>query len=237
MYLCSLKSTSIKMNKKTKFLASMIALLIVATMFSSCATTYTASGTNVSKIDELAFIEPRSLMYYFSPESGYLDSSLVVGSEQLITEIITSNRYPFTDPVAADYEGKGASIANWIDRFSDLESSDIPRLKVPKALTDLIKSTGHRYGIVVHAYGYIKSNELYDQEKLEELVGNIIRTVFDEPKRYTAGDQAGNALYTAVIDTQTDRVIYFNSVLSNADHPLSRRNVGSQMKSLLKKFD
>ena len=225
------------MSKSKKLLLAIVGILFTAAMFSSCATTYTASGTNVSKIDELAFIEPRSLMYYFSPESGYLDSSLVVGSEELITEIITSSRYPFTDPVAADYEGKGASIANWIDRFSDLESSDIPRLKVPKALTELIKSTGHRYGIVVHAYGYIKSNELYDQEKLEELVGNIIRTVFDEPKRYTAGDQVGNALYTAVIDTQTDRVIYFNSVLSNADHPLSRRNVGSQMKSLLRKFD
>ena len=225
------------MSKSKKLLLAIVGILFTAAMFSSCATTYTASGTNVSKIGELAFIEPRSLMYYFSPESGYLDSSLVVGSEQLITEIITSNRYPFTDPVAADYEGEGASIAKWIDRFSDLESSDIPRLKVPKALTELIKSTGHRYGIVVHAYGYIKSNELYDQEKLEELVGNIIRTVFDEPKRYTAGDQAGNALYTAVIDTQTDQVIYFNSVLSNADHPLSRRNVGSQMKSLLKKFD
>jgi hypothetical protein len=225
------------MKKSKRILVSILGILFVATMFSSCATTYTASGTNVSKIDELAFIEPRSLIYYFSPESGYLDSSLVAGSEELITEIITSNRYPFTDPVAADYEGKGASIAKWIDSFSDLESSDIPRLKVPKALTELIKSTGHRYGIVVHAYGYIKSNELYDQEKLEELVGNIIRTVFDEPKRYTAGDQVGNALYTAVIDTQTDRVIYFNSVLSNADHPLSRRNVGSQMKSLLRKFD
>ena len=225
------------MNKSKKILLAIVGFLFTATMLSSCATTYTAKGTNVSKIDELAFIEPRSLIYYFSPESGYLDSSLVAGSEELITEIITSNRYPFTDPVAVDYDGKGASIAKWIDSFSDLESSDIPRLKVPKALTELIKSTGHRYGIVVHAYGYIKSNELYDQEKLEELVGNIIRTVFDEPKRYTAGDQAGNALYTAVIDTQTDQVIYFNSVLSNADHPLSRRNVGSQMKSLLKKFD
>ena len=225
------------MKKSKRILVSILGIMLVATLFSSCATTYTASGTNVSKIDELAFIEPRSLMYYFSPESGYLDSSLVVGYEEVITEIITSNRYPFTDPVAADYEGEGASIAKWIDSFSDLESSDIPRLKVPKALTELIKSTRHRYGIVVHAYGYIKSNELYDQEKLEELVGNIIRTVFDEPKRYTAGDQAGNALYTAVIDTQTDRVIYFNSVLSNADHPLSRRNVGSQMKRLLKKFD
>lgn len=226
------------MNKSKRILVSILGILLVAVMFSSCGTTYTASGTNVSKIDELAFIEPKSLIYYFdSPKSGYPDSSLVVASEQLITEIITSNRYPFTDPVAADYKGEGASIAKWIDRFSDLESSDIKNLKVPKALTELIKSTGHRYGIVVHAYGYIMSNELYDQKKLEELVGNIIRTVFDEPKRYTAGDQVGNALYTAVIDTQTDRVIYFNSVLSNADHPLSRRDVNNQMKSLLRKFN
>ena len=226
------------MNKSKRILVSILGILLAVTMFSSCGATYTASGTNVSKIDELAFIEPKSLIYYFdSPKSGYLDSSLVVASEQLVTDIITSNRSPFTDPGAADYKGEGASIAKWIDRFSDLESSDIKNLRVPKALTELIKSTGHRYGIVVHAYGYIKSNELYDQEKLEELVGNIIRTVFDEPKRYTAGDQVGNALYTAVIDTQTDRVIYFNSVLSNADHPLSRRDVGNQMKSLLKKFN
>ena len=226
------------MNKNKKLLLALAGILITATMLTSCGVTYSASGTNVSKIDELAFIEPKSLIYYFdSPKSGYLDSSLVAASEQLIADIITSSRYPFTDPVAADYTGEGASIAKWIDRFSDLESSDIKNLRVPKALTELIKSTGHRYGIVVHAYGYIKSNETYDQEKLEELVGNIIRTVFDEPKRYTAGDQTGNALYTAVIDTQTDRVIYFHSVLSNADHPLSRRDVGNQMKSLLKKFN
>ena len=226
------------MNKKRRILVSMAGILLVASMLSSCGTTYSASGTNVSKIDEFALIEPKSIVLYFdSPNSGYRDSSLTAGSEQLLTDIITSSRYPFTDPVPADYNGEGASIAKWIDAFSDLRSSDIPRLRVPKALTDLIKSTGHRYGIVVHAYGYIESNEAYNQEKLEEFVGNVVRTLFDEPKRYTAGDQVGNAVYTAVIDTQTDRVIYFNSVLSNADHPLSRRDVGAQMSSLLKKFE
>ena len=130
----------------------MARILLVASMLSSCGTTYSASGTNVSKIDEFALIEPKSIVLYFdSPNSGYRDSSLTAGSEQLLTDIITSSRYPFTDPVPADYNGEGASIAKWIDAFSDLRSSDIPRLRVPKALTDLIKSTGHRYGIVVHA--------------------------------------------------------------------------------------
>ena len=226
------------MNKSKRFFVSILGILLIATMFSSCGATYTASGTNVSKIDELALIEPMSIMiYYDKPNSGYRDPSLASASEQLLTDLLTTNRYPFTDPVSADYEGKGAPIAKWFGTFPDLESSDIKHLRVPKALTELIKSTGHRYGIVVHAYGYIMSNELYDQKKLEELVGNIIRTVFDEPKRYTAGDQVGNALYTAVIDTQTDRVVYFNSILSNADHPLSRRDVNNQMKSLLRKFN
>ena len=179
---------------------SIAGILLAAIMFSSCATTYTASGTNVSKINELTLIEPRSyIIYYDSPKTGYRDASLT-------------------------------------STFVELESSDIKNLKVPKALTELIKSTNHRYGIVVHAYGFIQSNEAYDKAKMAELVGNVIRTIFDEPKRYTAGDQVGNALYTAVIDTQTNRVVYFNSVLSNADHPLSRRDVNNQLKSLLKKF-
>lgn len=217
---------------------SVAGILLIAVMFSSCGATYTASGTNVSKIDELALIEPRSIILYFdTPKSGHRDASLTSASEQLVTEIITSNRYPFTDPVPADYNGEGASIAKWIDVFSDLESSDIKNLKVPKALSDLIKSTDHRYGIVIHAYGYIESDEVYDQKKMAELVGNAIRTIFDEPKQYTAGDQVGNALYAAVIDTQTNRVVYFNSILSNADHPLSRRDVSNQMKSLLRKFN
>ena len=169
------------MDKSKRVFVSILGILLIATMFSSCGATYTASGTNVSKIDELALIEPMSIMiYYDKPNSGYRDPSLATASEQLLTDLLTTNRYPFTDPVPADYEGEGAPIAKWIGTFPDLESSDIKHLRVPKALTELIKSTGHRYGIVVHAYGYIMSNELYDQKKLEELVGNIIRTVFDD---------------------------------------------------------
>ena len=50
------------MNKNKKFLVLIAGILLAATMLTSCGTTYTASGTNVSKIDELAFIEPKSLI-------------------------------------------------------------------------------------------------------------------------------------------------------------------------------
>ena len=120
------------MNKSKRFFVSILGILLIATMFSSCGATYTASGTNVSKIDELALIEPMSIMiYYDKPNSGYRDPSLATASEQLLTDLLTTNRYPFTDPVPADYEGEGAPIAKWIGTFPDLESSDIKHLRVP----------------------------------------------------------------------------------------------------------
>lgn len=54
---------------------------------------------------------------------------------------------------------------------------------------------------------------------------------------YDAPNQVGNALYTAVVDAETDTIVYFNSILSNADHPLDRGDVGKQMNKLLKKFE
>ncbi len=76
-----------------------------------------------------------------------------------------------------------------------------------------------------------------DKERMAELVGNIIRAVFNETPRYSFNDQYGNALYAAVVDTQTDRVVYYSRVLSNADHPLNRGCVSEQMKKLLRDFE
>lgn len=141
-------------------------ILLAAIMFSSCGATYTASGTNVSKIDELALIEPHSIIFYYdNPKTGYSEASLTSASEELLTELITSTNYPFTDPVSADYGGEGAPIAKWIETFADLESSDIKNLRVPKALTELIKSTNHRYGIVVHAHGLSKATKRTIKQK------------------------------------------------------------------------
>lgn len=226
------------MKKIASFCLSLAGILLAAIAVSSCGASYAAGGVNVSKIDELALIQPKSLIdYYDAPGHGYVEPSLSTASEQLLTDLLTSRRYPFTDPVPVDYKGDGAAIGKWIDSFVDLESSDISRLRVPKGLSELIKSTGHRYGIVVHAHGYIESLETYNQERLTEFVDAVVSAVFDLTKTYHASEQAGNALYTAVVDAETNSIIYYNSVLSNADFPLDRKDVGGQMDNLLRKFD
>ena len=226
------------MKKIVSFWLSLTGILLAAVSMSSCGASYAAKGANVSKIDELALIQPKSLIdYYDAPGHGFVEPSLSKASEQLLTDLLTSRRYPFTDPVPADYSGEGASIGKWIDSFVDLESSDISRLRVPKALSSLVKSTGHRYGIVVHAHGYIESQETYSQEVITEFVDAVVSAVFDLTKTYHAHEQAGNALYAAVVDAETNTVIYFNSILSNADFPLDRKDVGAQLERLLKKFN
>ena len=206
-------------------------------MMASCMTSRYTSDVKVSQIDELAFIQPRAIQFYFVTSTAYREPSLSEASEDLMEDLITSHRYPFSDKIDADYSDKDTDIAKWIDGFSTLEFRDAKHLRVPKGLHNKIVESGHRYGIVVHSYGYIESKEVYDKEKLDKLVEDIVRSLFNQTPRYATIEQYGNALYAAVIDTQTDRVVYFSRVLSNADHPLSRYCVGGQMKKLLKDFE
>lgn len=226
------------MGKCSHFWLTIAGILLTVISVTSCGASYAAGGINVSKIDELALIQPKSIIaYYDAPGHGFVDPSLSNASAQLLTDLVTAYRYPFTDPLPVDYSGEGASIGKWIDSFAELESSDISRLRVPKALSALIKSTGHRYGIVLHANGYIESMKTYNQEKLAEFVDYAVSKVFNLTKTYSAHEQAANALYTAVVDAKTGNIVYFNSVLSNADFPLDRGDVGKQMRKLLKKFE
>ena len=107
-------------------------------MLTSCMTSRYNSGVNVSQIDELAFIQPRAYQLFFSTNTSSRVESLSEASEDLMEDLITSYRYPFSDMVAADYAGKDKDIARWIDGFSDLEVSDAKNLRVPKGLHDKI---------------------------------------------------------------------------------------------------
>ena len=51
------------MRKHLTIGLSIAGILLAAIMFTSCGATYTTSGTNVSKIDELALIEPHSIIF------------------------------------------------------------------------------------------------------------------------------------------------------------------------------
>jgi len=221
---------------KKIFILSLTAFALLFSL-SSCMVSRYTSDTKVSQIDELALIQPRAYQLFYTTNSSVREPSLCSGSEELMTSIVTTLRYPFSDVVAADYPGDDNDIAKWIDTFSDMEPSDAKYLRVPKGLHDKIVASGHRYGIVLHSYGYIKSNDLYDKERMAKLVGDIVRAVFNSTPRYSTVEQYGNALYAAVIDTQTDRVVYFSRVLSNADHPLHRPHVTEQMRKLLKDFE
>ena len=219
-----------------KWFSVSVAAVVMLLMLTSCMTSR-YSGTNPSEMGELAFFQPRANQFYFESSTAPREPSLSAASEELMADLINSRRYPFSEMIPMDYADADSDIAKWINGFSDLEVNDAKNLRVPRQLTEKIVASGHRYGIVVHAYGYIKSNERYDKEKMAELVGNIIRAVFNETPRYSYNDKYGNALYAAVVDTKTDRVVYFSRVLSNADHPLNRGCVGEQMKSLLKDFE
>ena len=226
--------------------ASIFALALVVT---SCgASRHTAADVNLSAIDEFAFIQPYSFIVCYGDDGkGYYDKGDSQKATGIITNIINSERFPFSDMIPADYSGENTDIQNWFRTFEDLDPSKAGRLRVPKTLRKKIDESGLRYGIVIYSYGYTQTKVGYQREKAEKAASKIIDKTVEKltgitglttpSQNYSVGDPYGNILFCAVIDGQTDRVVHFvKEVPTFASHPTESGYVSELLHKLLKEF-
>ena len=209
---------------------------------------YTQSGTNLSSVQEFAFIEPYAYMVLYGDDGkGYYneeDSRIV---SQLITSIIESERFPFSDVIPADYDGENSDIRKWVTNFDENTASRADRLRVPKSLKTLVKNSGHRYGIVIYSYGYTQTVKGYQNEKLEKAASKVIDKAIESltgisgltnpSKNYYVSDPYGNLMYCVVVDAEDDRVVNFvREIPTLASHPKESSDVSDLLHKLLKDF-
>ena len=209
---------------------------------------YTNSSVNLSTISEYAFIQPYArITLYGDDGKGYYDEESSRTSSRVISNIINSERFPFSDMIPADYSGENQDIANWLKTFPDVDPGKADRLRIPKSLKKMLDESGLRYGIVIYSYGYVQTVKGYQKEKVEKAASKVIDKAIQEltgisgltnPSRdYSVSSPYGNVLYCAVIDGETDRVIHFvNETPTFASHPEDNGNVSDLLHKLLKEF-
>lgn len=225
------------------------AFVLTATMFAACgASRHTASDVNLSAIREYAFIQPYSFIVCYGDDGkGFYDEGDSRKATSIISDIINSERFPFSDMIPADYQNENSDIQRWLRTFEDLDPSRADRLRVPKSLRKMIDASGLRYGMVIYSYGYTQTKVGYQREKVEKAASRVIDKAVEKltgitglttpSQNYSVPDPYGNILFCAVIDGETDRVVHFvKEVPTFASHPTEQSYVSELLHKLLKEF-
>ena len=233
------------MKNAQHLLIALAALLLVA----SCGPSrYTNSSVSLAAVPEYAFIQPYSyIVLYGDDGKGYYNEESSARATRTISNIINSERFPFSDMIPVDYDGENADIKNWMQTFPNVDPSKADRLRVPKSLRKMLDKSGLRYGIVIYSYGYVQTKAGYQREKVEKAASKVIdkaiesltgiRGLTNPSQNYSVDSPYGNVLYCAVIDGETDRVIHFvNETPALASHPGENADVSELLHKLLKEF-
>ncbi|MBR3011742.1 MAG: hypothetical protein IKO88_08695 [Bacteroidales bacterium] len=209
---------------------------------------YTSSSFNLASVPEYAFIQPYSyIILYGDDGKGYYNDESSATATRLISNIINSERFPFSDMVPANYSDENEDIKNWMRSFPDVDPSKADRLRVPKSLRELVNKSGLRYGVVIYSYGYVQTKKGYQTEKIEKAASKVIDEALEKltgiggitnpSKNYSVSSPYGNVLFCAVIDGEADRVVHFvKEVPTLASHPEESADVSELLHKLLKEF-
>ncbi len=232
--------------KNTRHLIIGLSALLLAVACSPSR--YTSSSFNVASVPEYAFVQPYSyIVLYGDDGKGFYNAESSAIATKAVSNIINSERFPFSDMIPADYDGENADIKNWLKTFPDVDPAKANRLRVPKSLKKMLDKSGLRYGVVIYSYGYVQTKAGYQKEKVEKAASKVIDSAIEKltgisgltnpSKNYYVSDPYGNVLYCAVIDGETDRVVHFvNETPTFASHPEETSNVSELLHKLLKEF-
>ena len=239
-----------------------LAALSVTVAVSSCGpVTYSSSeNLNLKSVREYAFIEPvADVLYYGSKNKPVYDYELSDAAADLITTIVSSQRYPFSEVIYMDYDGSNREIRKWIQNIGSVSTSRLDRVMVPRDLLDAIDRSGHRYGVVIFSSGYIRSREAIRYEETQEAIGNAIGAALDAifSKKDKDDDKDGKKkkssyetysnpenktpydcnMYCVVIDNESDEIVhYIHPVPFLEKDPLNGSDMDTMLSRLLRDF-
>lgn len=240
----SYSNTHQTMYKRIIF--ALMALLVLA----SCGTTRYSSGVKIKEIKNFAFIQPCAYIDMYWTDGGYYNQPNTDLAAQMVTNVINSERFPFTEMIPADYysdNGANNDAFQWAMGLPDIKASDIDRMRVPKSLIQLLENNKERYGLFIYTYGYVTTVEAYEKEKREKAISKAVDDLAESltgvkgltnPSRsYTPSSPYGNEMVCVVIDKDENRLVYYTKKTpSFPSHPTDNEDVRDILHALLKDF-
>lgn len=216
----------------------LFALIVAVILLPSCATPRYFGGFKTSDaIGDMALLGPASCQFFvdYNNNEHYSDSLSAV-SQAMLTDI-TLQMVPINEVMPLDSLQKEEAVA-FMRFIFDQPKAVMENAAIPSALDDMLETAGIRYGLLIYADGMTRDKKAYLRDSAIGLALGIATailtlgmvSVYGYSIPYVSGMDA------AVLDSQTDRVVYYSHFPADERNPLSENQVRTQLARVLRDF-
>ena len=234
---------------KNRFL---LALALVPLLFSGCAPARYVSKIPASVAQPIALVQPMSEISYIEKDGSYvLDQGLSETSTQILTEILTvlplpvgdRNGIPVETVIPADYSGEDNALAWHVAALSGVRPKKLKDAGVPDEITELLRSNGYRYGMLVYHGGFRRDRSDYAKGVAKDVALGVVTGVLAALTGvgvFYSGYQLRYAsrLYLMIVDVEANEIVYYASTANMEEEcdPLNLTNQRYRLARMLERF-
>ena len=214
----------------------------------SCSTTRYVSK-EASGIDKITLIMPYSRVFFIDKEGESYDEARSSEQQRVLTKLLMQSGLPINDSLNVVGLANQKELDEEISFLPAINPKEVGDLNSDGPIDKLLEKNGSRYGLIIFSEGFVKDKALYKSEVAKTLIvgivgglvgatvgGAISGAAVGMSFSATPGWAYGSSVYAMLIDTQTDKVLYYNRVNPEERNPMKEEALASQLEKLFKKF-
>ena len=185
-------------------------------------------------VNDIVLIEPVSVIEYLTDdELVVIDDELSRESSEMVAAAIKSQPgfWHITDD-AILMGNATQELIGFYHILRPLRKKLVPTIPIPESINEIIKASGHRYGMAVISGGFTRSRKNYTREIVRDVALSILSLGSVIPVTYK------NMFDSAVIifDSKTESVVYFRQLDPVSIDPLNQPRVWNYLPRLVDRY-
>lgn len=221
-------------------LNSILSLLSLVFLVSCGTSAIYLQGFSVPDTSEgVALLSPVSCIYYIDAKgTESYDDSLSLVSEVLMASLIEQQKLPISSTLPLDSIQKEESIAFMQYLFAN-KPVELTVAPIPSVLDSLLETNNQRYGLLIYTEGMTRNRKQYAKDLAASTAFGILLAVATMGTFYTYNYSMLYAagVNVAILDSDYDRVVFYNKIPVDEANPLSEKHMGKYIKRLFKDFN
>jgi len=214
-------------------------LVLAVLAVSSCATAkYYGGFTPETVKQDMVLLGPVSSIYYLDEKNHEsFNDTLSTFSETLIASLIDEMGVPVSGRIELNEDEKEEAFA-FMRFLVEKDRKHLDKFPIPGILDETLEAEGYRYGLVLVARGMTRDAKGYAKDALKGALLGVATAILTlgTMVMYTTPNPYSSQYYAAILDAETDTVVFYNSIGPKEKHPLHADPVRKELAKLLKDF-